>query len=327
MKTYCLLFFLSSIGAFSFQSHPGGTPLGTAQSNQAEVTEYILGADDVLTITASEEESLNNKQPIRIDTNGQISLPLIGRMQAAGLTAGQLEASIKEHLRSYVKEPRVSVAISEFGSQPVTVIGAVNAPGVHQIKGAKKLLEMLSLAGGLRPDAGYIITITRQLSWGQVPLPDAKDDLEGKFSVATVQVDGLLRGQNPEGNIAIRPHDTISVPTADVVFVMGEVRKPGEYAIRRAEQVSILSALSKAEGFTRTASPSNAMILRRTPKSADREQIHINLSKIMTGKAPDVVLQENDILLVPNSKIKSITLRSTEAAIQIGTGLAVFGGH
>ena len=143
---------------------PQGTHTESAPSS------YILGPDDQVTLFVYDIEEISDK-PMRIDMRGNLSLPLAGRLHAAGLTAGQLEAAIETRLRKFLKDPEVVVSITEFRSQPVSVLGAVTTPGVHQLEGHKTLFEILSMAGGLRSDAGNTVRITRNLEWGAIPLP------------------------------------------------------------------------------------------------------------------------------------------------------------
>ncbi len=118
---------------------------------EAIPTNYILGPDDLITLSVNNLDEISGK-PMRIDRHGDINLPLAGRIHAAGLTADQLEAEIESRLKNQLNNPHVIVSVTEFRSQPVSILGAVNQPGVHQLEGRKTLFEMLSLAGGLRPN-------------------------------------------------------------------------------------------------------------------------------------------------------------------------------
>src|SRR5258706_1316832 len=113
-----------------------------------------------------------------------VRLHMAGRMMISGLTVAQVEAEVTNRLKQYVKRPDVSVSVTEFHSQPVSVIGSVRTPGVQQVQGRKTLVEMLSLAGGLDATAGTTLRITRRLEFGRIPLAGASDDATGKFSVA-----------------------------------------------------------------------------------------------------------------------------------------------
>lgn len=285
--------------------------------------QYLLGQDDQITIQAVDIEEISGKTA-RIDMRGNISLPMIGRVQAAGLTADELELRIKDRLKKYVRHPDITVSITEFRSQPISVLGAVNNPGAHQLQGSRNLFGVLSLAGGLRPDAGYSVKITRRLKWGRIPLPDAADDPSGQFSVASVDIKSIMGAANPAENIAIQPEDVISVPKADLIYAVGAVRKPGGFVLGEHESISALQALALAEGLERTAAPQNAKILRGAGNSSARAEIQVDIRKILAGGAGDVRLKADDILFIPTSAARNVAIRTFEAAIQIGTGVAVY---
>lgn len=284
---------------------------------------YVLGPDDQITIRALHCEEISDK-PFRIQPDGYLNLPLVGSVKVAGLEIPALEAKLQQLLKTYYVDPEVTVTVTEFRSQPVSVVGAVTNPGVQQLQGRKTLLEIISAAGGTKPDAGPVVTITRRAEWGRIPLASAHDDAEGKYSVADVPLKDLIEGRNPAENILIRPDDVISIPPADLVYVLGEVKKAGGFVLGTRRSMSVLEALSMAEGLQPRAAPGKARILRAAEASEDRQPELINVSRIMAGKAPDVTLRPSDILLIPNSSAKSITARSMEAAIQIGTGLLIW---
>lgn len=285
---------------------------------------YILGPGDQIIIHVVGVEELNDK-PIPIDLSGSIRLPLVGRIPVAGLTVEQVGLEVARRLENYVIHPDVSVSVNEFRSQPVSVIGSVRTPGVQQVQGQKTLLEMLSLAGGLdNATAGSVLKITRRLSWGAIPLPNASNDPTNQFSIAQVSVKSLLDAKHPEENILVKPNDVISVPRGETVYVIGEVLKAGGFLLNDGDQVTVLQALSMAGGADRMAQPQHARILRRVPGNTSRTEITINISKILDGKTADVRMQAEDILFVPNSVPKRAAVRALEAAIQMGTGVAIF---
>jgi len=284
---------------------------------------YILGPDDQITLLVPDVDEISNK-PMRVDMRGNLTLPLAGRLHAAGLTAGQLEAEIETRLRKFLKDPEVVVSVTEFRSQPVSVLGAVATPGVHQLEGHKTLFQVLSMAGGLRLDAGNTVKITRQLKWGEIPLSSAKNDATGEFSVASVSSKSIMDGTRPAANITIKPDDVISVPKADLVYCIGSVHKPGGFVLGQDESLSTLQVLSLAEGMDKTAAPQKAKIMRVVPGTATRTEIAVNLKQLMAGKTADLPLKSDDILFVPNSAARSIAARTAEAAIQIGTGFAIY---
>ncbi len=287
--------------------------------------DYVLGPDDQLSVWALEADEISNR-PIVIETGGFINLPLIGRLQAAGLTVQQLESDIAKKLATYIKNPKVAVSVTEFRSQPVSVIGAVTNPGVHQVRGRKTLVEVLSMAGGLRLDAGYVLKITRRIEWGPIPLPGAVKDASGQYTVAEVPLKGIIDAVNPSENIPIRPNDVISVPKAELVYVVGEVTKAGGFILNERSQMTVLQALAMAGGLTSSASGKNARLLRPTPGSDQRTEIPIDLSKILMSKAEDLNMKADDVLFVPTNVSKKAAVRAAEAAIQALTGVVIWRG-
>ena len=285
---------------------------------------YVLGPDDQIQIRGLNLEELSDK-PVIIGTSGNINLPLIGRMHVTGLSVEQLEAAIAERLKTYVYNPQVSIQVTEFRSQPVSVIGNVGSPGIVQLRGRKNLYEILSMAGGLRPDAGYRLRITRRLENGQIPLPDAKDDPTGQFSVVELDVKEVVEVQSPEKNIEIKPNDVISVPKADMVYVVGEVKLTGAVPLTARRTVSALELVSIAGGLSPTAAPKKAKILRTVSGSPERQEIAVNLKDVISGKAGDVSLQANDILLVPSSTGKKIVAIAIPSIITSGTSASIYG--
>jgi len=285
---------------------------------------YTVGPGDQITVHVVNVEEINDK-PLLVDLNGYIRLPLIGRMQVSGLTLEQVESQVTKHLKIYVLHPDVSVSITEFRSEPISVIGAVRTPGVQQVQGRKTLLQVLSMAGGLDSTmAGSTLRITRRLEWGSIPLPGAAKDPTNQFSVAQVSIKSLLEAKNPEENILIKPYDVISVPRADTVYVIGQVLRAGGYPLTDNEQITVLQALSMAGGLDRVAQPQSARLLRRVEGATERTEIAVNLKKILEGTNSDVRMQADDILFVPNSLPKQAAIRALEAGVEIGTGIAIW---
>lgn len=295
------------------------TIAGTLSAQQG----YVLGPDDQIALQAPDIEEISAK-PVRIDLSGNINLPLIGGVRAAGLTPVELQSRLRDRFKKYVKNPDITVSIAEFRSQPVSVLGAVQNPGVHQLQGDKNLFGVLSLAGGLRADAGAAVKITRRREWGRLPLPNAADDPTGQYSVASIPIRSIMGAANPAENIAIKPQDVISVPRAEMIYAVGAVHKSGGFVLGEHESISALQALALAEGLDRTASAQNAKILRATENSPNRTEIPVDIKKILAGTSADVALKADDILFIPTSAAKNVALRTFEAAIQIGTGVAIY---
>ena len=284
---------------------------------------YVLGAGDQITVNLRDLKEIEIK-PASVGLDGTIQLPYAGRIRAEGLSTEQLARQIEQRLTSIVRDPRVTVEVTEYGSQPVSVLGSVNKPGVHQLRGRKTLVEVLALAEGMKTEAGNVIKITRLRSVGLIPLPNQKQDVTGQFNTAEVSAKALLEATTPEANIQIRPHDVISVPRADLVYVMGSVRKPGGFPLAERESITVLQAISMAEGVHPDAAPNKARILRTTSPAGPPVEMAINVQRILANQAPDQPLQPNDILFIPNSTAKSVSMRILEAGIQMGTGVVIW---
>jgi polysaccharide export outer membrane protein len=285
---------------------------------------YLLGPNDQLKIWVLGVEQEIGDKPLRVDPAGDLDLPLVGRVHAAGMTTEQLKTTLIQQYSKDLRNPQISVELLDFGSQPVSVMGAVNRPGVRQLEGHKTLVEAISLAEGLRPDSGPRVNISRQIQYGPIPLPNARLDETGKYSVADVGVKDLLGGTHPSENIVVFPNDVITIPVAETIFVIGDVKKPGEITLK-GDGVSVLQALSYAQGFGEQPSPGGAKIIRVVPGTAERHEIPVDLGKIIAGKSEDVAMRPNDILVVPPSRLKKAGARALDAAISAAVGVVVFG--
>jgi len=316
------VFFLIAGAAAQVPSSPRPEALKANCGSQVRST-YLLGPDDQLEISGPELSELANK-PVRIDGDGDIQAPLVGRVHVSGLTVQQTEQALNKLLSTYIRDPQVVVSVAEVRSQPVSILGAVNTPGVHQVRGRKTLLEMLALAGGIRSDAGYSVRITRQLEWGCIPLPKTELDATGRFSVAELNLKKIMEAKNPDENIQIFPHDVISVPKAEMVYVIGEVKRSGGFVLGEHQSISVLQALSLAEGLNGTADARHARILRLKRDADQREELAVDVKDVLNGKKSDIALRGDDILFIPGSTGKKAALRALEAAIQTGTGLAIW---
>jgi len=295
------------------------------QSHQAASSdrEYLLGPQDSLLIRVADETEIP-AGPYEIDLDGNLLVPDVGTIHAAGITVRQLQAEITQRLKSLLQRPIVTISVAEYHSQRVSVLGAVASPGVHQIQGRKTLYEVISEAGGLRQDAGDTINISREKKWGPIPLPDAKMDPSGEYCVAKLNVQAVMNARNPAENISIKPGDVITVPKAELVYVIGAVNRAGGFPLTERQSMTVLQALALAEGLGRTASAKHARILHAAVGSAPRTQTDLDLRQIMQGKAPDEALQPEDILFVPNSTAKSASYRTLEALISTGSGVAIY---
>lgn len=312
---------LLGFGVLHAESPPKNGEAATAKEQRSA---RILGPEDLIVIRGMHADEVVDK-PFRVEANGNVSLPLVGHLRAGGLTIEQFESELTASLKKYYIEPQISVSISDFRSQPVSVVGAVTTPGIHQLQGNKTILDILSMVGGVRGDAGPILKITRRIEWGEVPVPGAHPDESGEFSLAELSLKDLIDAKRPTDNILVRPLDVISVPASAIVYVIGQVRKSGGFVLGSRSSLSVLEALSLAEGFSTNASPKNSKVLRSSTSSdRSRTEIPLDVQKILAGKAPDMPLKPDDILFIPSSAAKNAAMRTVEAAIQIGTGFVIY---
>jgi polysaccharide export outer membrane protein len=313
-------------------SRPAPAPPQPTQLSPASLmvrgatADYVLGAGDQITVASPGLEDQYNEKVFRIDASGDVTLPLVGRIHAAGLSTGALEGELQLKLKPVLKEPKVVVGISSYGSEPVSVLGSVRNPGIVQLQGRRTLFEVLSMAGGLQPDAGYVAQVTRPLRNGNIPLPNVRTDEVNQVSVAAIRLKDIINVPNAAENIEILPGDAVSVPKAGLVYVVGSVTKPGGYTLDENESLSTLQVLSLSEGLLSTSASSKARILRSVPGSPSRAEIPVNLNRLMAGKASDVPLQAGDILFVPVSNAKKVSYRGIEAMITAATYIPVYAG-
>ena len=323
-RTMCLLMFLI-LSAWALAAppdgavNPGSTNSKSTNSVSAAPADagsaYLLGPGDEIKVSQPNAEELDGTVA-RIDGLGYVDLPLAGRLHLSGLTVEQAQSEIASKLRDWLLKPNPILFVSEYRSQPVSVLGAVNNPGVIQLQGKKNLMEAISMAGGLRPDAGNEVQITRRIAYGHIPAGKESPDPSGQFSVSRIDLTRLTSGQDAAANIPIFPNDLISVPRTEVIYVTGKVHKPGEFPLGAKSQLSIMQAISLAEGLGPQSSPKKAKIFRPRGDTAEKDEIPVDVAGIMEGKKPDVELKPSDILFIPDSASKKAGVRAAEAAVQ-----------
>ena len=303
----------------------GTVPETAAQpSSPVADSDYILGPEDVVNIEVFNLPELS--KTVRVANDGLISLPLIGRVQAAGLTAEQLRQELADKWgENYLQDPQVTVFVNEFKAKPVSVIGAVEKPGLYTLTGRRTLIEMLSMAGGFgkrnTSAAGRTVLVTRKSGFKDLQPVDGMH-VRGPDQIE-IDLNRLLYTKDAGLNIEMKPSDIVSVSKADVVYVTGAVHHPGGYVLEDRTSMTVLQAVAMAEGLTGTASKGSARILR-TDQNGVKTEVPIDLRKILRGKATDEILAANDVLFVPESKGKIVGLRATDSAVYTFSGWLIW---
>ena len=271
-----------------------------------------IGKDDLLGIAVYDSPELT--RTVRVGSDGEIRLPMLHRpIQAAGLNPADLEASITKALteENVMVAPVVTVSVVESRSRPISVSGAVKNPVTLQAIGTVTLLDAISRAGGLSENAGAEILVSKQSS-------TASD--KPVTLIQRIPVSGLMGGVDTTLNLRLEGGEDIRVPEAGRVFVLGRVKKPGTFFITDGSESSVMKALALSGGLDSFPSHS-AYIYRVEGGSGGRNEIPIELKKIMDRKAPDVALLANDILYVPDATGTRASMKVLESSIGIGAVL------
>ena len=304
----------------SAQTPSSSTPSNQAPSNQAPASEspsidtsdqsgalVKLGRGDLIEVSVYNVPELATKA--RVSNSGDLYLPLIDYVHVEGLTQEEAQTVIEKRLEDggFVRNPHVTIFVDEAASQGVTVMGEVSKPGIYPDVVDRKLYTMISEAGGFTPSASRKIAIIRR---GQpepirIDLPrNLADDLGG--------------------NVDVLPGDTINVPRAPIVYVVGDVGRPSGLLVDNGT-LTVLQALALAGGTNRTAKMSGARIVRKTPSGMT--ETPLQLKKMLEAKVPDVTLQADDILFVPVSGARVLAAETMSAAISAATAVGIYTVH
>jgi polysaccharide export outer membrane protein len=290
----------------------------------APVRQSNLGVGDQLMITVADLDEVTNRA-VRVAEDGTVDLPLIGAVQASGTTMASLRKVLAADFSKYVTNPQVTIQLVSSQNQLVSVLGDVNTPSVQELTGPLTLLAAITRAGGIKADAGPQVIITREARWGMLPLSGATYGTGGTVSRATLSLDDLIAAKSPENNILLKPGDVVTIPKGSVIYVVGDVHKAGGFPLRSSGSLSVIEALSLAEGLTPNAKSAKARILRPSPtKGQKREEIPVDISQVLAGKTTDPQLYADDILFVPDSSVKSGARRAAEAVLQVTTGILIY---
>lgn len=258
-----------------------------------------LGAGDLLEIVVYNVPELTLKT--RVTEQDTVLLPLVGEVSVAGKTVKQFQDELAQKLVAgdLVLNPQISVLVTEFATQGVSVIGEVNQPGIYPLIGPHRLFDGIAAAGGLSSKAARVVKVIRKRAPDDPIVINLPQDMSSETSNVS--------------DIELLPGDTVVVAKAGVVFVVGEVNKAGGFLMENNTRMTVLQAVSLAQGPTKFASLKKATIVRRNSNGV--EEIPIQLDKIMAAEETDHLLLADDILLVPTSNMKLARKRMGDAAV------------
>jgi len=268
-----------------------------------------IGPNDLIAVSVYDSPELT--RTARVDGDGKIHLPMLkGAIGAAGRMPAELEQAIAQALvdEKLIVNPFVTVTVAEYSSRPISVSGAVKTPLTFQAAGPVTLLEALTRAGGVTADAGNEILISRKA--------DASRPSDGL--VQRIPVKSLMERGEAGTNLELTGGEEVRVPEAGKVYVIGNVQKAGAFSLQGDSSTTVLQAVALAQGLSPNAG-SQAFVFRREAGSSAKNEIPIELKKILGGKSPDTQLTAGDILYVPDSKGRRVGLAALERIVMFGT--------
>lgn len=313
-------------------SHP--SQIGVTVPLVEPLEDYRLGPGDVIDIQIDRAPELSGT--FRVSAIGNVMMQYLGNISVLEKTQDDVAFLISEGLRGrYLKNPRVTVNVRQMNSHSFFIQGAVNRPGVYQMEGRPSLMKLITVAGGLTENHGSTAYIIRELrppslirtqrgpegqaepfNASRTPSvtttvvdsdspsngPAAED--AARYELTKTNVSGLFKGRFDQ-NVFLAPGTIVHIPPTDVFFVAGEVNAPGSFPLK--EGTTLRQAISLAQGTTIKAALGNAVIFRDDPNGTRRE-IRVNVGQVMSGKGKtqDVPISANDIIIVPNSRFKSV---------------------
>jgi len=284
-------------------------PTGTTRTMPPAPPSLPISYGDLIQVTVFDSPELSGD--LRVNSKGEVVLPVGGAVKVKGLTAAEAGAAIAAQLKEsgIVLEPHVTVLILEYQTQGVTVTGEVKSPGVYPLLANRTVLDMIAMAGGLNENAGKVAAVFHR--------DNPSDVRQVRLNVSTQTPESAT-----EGSIEVLPGDTISISRSGVIYVLGDVGRPGGFLVEHNDRLSILQALALAQGVNQTAQFSGTRLMRKT--DSGRIEIELDLKKVLNGDRSDFLMADGDILYVPISNKKVYSLRALEAAISVGTGIAIY---
>ena len=282
-------------------------PAAAAQATPSDdsVLNLLIGAGDEGDLSVFGVPEMT--QHFRVSSDGQISLPLVGRVHVAGMSASAAQDLIAKKLQDggFVRDPQVLITIKDYSSEGVSVLGEVQKPGTYSILSARRLYDAIQAAGGLTQRAGTDVVVTHR-----------DGDTAQTFKMSDDPVKAAA------SNAELQPGDTIVVRKAGIVYVLGEVTRPGGFVLENRSTIPTSELLALAAGPTRVANLKHSRLLRRTPDGLQTQEI--NIAKIIKAESPDLALKPDDIIFIPPSKGKLAIEHGTSSIFGLLTQAAIY---
>jgi len=315
---------------FALAFHLNGQQLQVPASNPGQTSmlqpsldrirqQYVLGPGDQVQIQATDIEELP-PGPYGLDPDGMITLPLIGKVKAGGMTLQAFEIELVSRFKQYLRDPKLMVLVTQFRSEPVFFVGAFHTPGIYPLLGRRRLIEMTTAIGGLQPNASRRIRITRRAEFGPIAIPTAVEDKENNVWVAEIGLGTQRDNINPNEDIELKSYDVITAERAEMVYINGEVVKVGTLELGERPSISVSQAITMSGGLNRDAKPENSRVLRPILDTSRRAEIPVNVKDILHGRANDFPLLPNDILYIPRSPSK-VFWKTMAVTVPLAIGL------
>jgi polysaccharide export outer membrane protein len=297
---------LASAIVLSAQEPPKPVP----PSGERAVTSRTSGRDvlkvnDQLLISAKDVPGMVDR-PYRIDSDGTVTLPLVGKVRAEGLTLPEFEKELITQFGVYLRTPQISVKQMEStpdiaANNTFVVAGSFKSPGVYPLADRRGVLDVISAAGGLQPNSSRSIRITRRIAGSRNPLPGGAQDPQAGTTVASVNLTRLIENPALREDVLIEPGDVLYAEPA-VVYLTGQVAKPGSFDLIDRESLGVTELIALGGGLTRDAAPQKAAVLRPILGGARRAEIPVDAKSILAGRQTDFRILPGDIVLIPPGK-------------------------
>jgi polysaccharide export outer membrane protein len=276
----------------------------TVQPAAAQKESLLIGPGDLIQVDVLDTPEM--EQQVRVTDEGNAPLAYVGNVKVSGMTPGAAAEAIQLLLvsKNVMKHPQVTVRVQEYSTQDVSVLGQVHTPGAYPLTTPQPVLRVLSLAGGVTDLADRQVTIKRHGSQQQLTYMLSNDPQK------------MLTDM-----VMVYPGDIVMVPNAPVIYIMGDVGRPGGYAMSaNASHLTLLQAIARAGSANKTSVPSKVRLIRDTGDGTKETRVH--LDEMQKGKIPDIDLQANDIVFVPFSWMKNVAMSgSTIAASTAGAAI------